>query len=147
VDAALMESRRVLGEGWVPAWMQAPIWRFALPGGACGPEAVLGLTLPSVDRAGRHYPLTVAAVFGSGAPGDEGWLDAVEALALDALAQDRSPEVLMDALAGVAAPGLEPGVAGWWTTGSPLVPAVRMDVAGLPDPGLFAGMIDAGGAA
>jgi type VI secretion system protein ImpM len=149
VDASLASSRRILGEAWVPAWMEAPIWRFALPGGACGPDAVLGLTMPSVDRAGRHYPLTVAAVFDGvlSAPADSGWLDAVEAVALDALALDHSPEALMESLGAVPKPRGEVGLAGWWTAGSPLVPETRLPVAGLPAAEAFAAMIDAGGAA
>jgi type VI secretion system protein ImpM len=146
VDASLTASRRILGEAWLPAWMEAPIWRFALPGGACGPDAVLGLSLPSVDRAGRYYPLTVAAVFDGAlsAPGDDGWLDAVEALALDALALDHAPEALMDALNAVPEPAREAGVAGWWTAGSPRVPLTHIPLGTLPAPEGFAAMLDAG---
>jgi type VI secretion system protein ImpM len=146
IDASLTASRRLLGETWLPAWMEAPIWRFALPANACGPDAVLGLTLPSVDRAGRHYPLTVAVVFEGVpfAPVDTGWLDAVEALALDALALDHPPEALMDSLSAVPEPTGESGPAAWWTTGSPRVPATHIIVTTLPAPEAFAAMLDAG---
>ncbi len=151
VSAALVASRAALGTAWLPAWLEAPIWRFTLPGGACGADAVLGLLLPSVDRAGRHYPLTVAAVFDGrvAAPDAEAgrlWLDAAESLALDAVAHDRAPEMLMEALAGVPPPAAG-GVAGagaWWSTGSPRVPGLHLELAGCPAPGCFAGMIDAG---
>ncbi len=40
-DAWLSEvvpgSRAILGEGWLDAWLEAPIWHFALPAGHCGP--------------------------------------------------------------------------------------------------------------
>jgi type VI secretion system protein ImpM len=149
VEAALAASRQALGDGWLGAWMEAPIWRFALPNGACGPDAVLGSTMPSVDRVGRHYPLTVAAVFGGvdGAPGCVGWLEAAEQAALDALALDRAPDALGAALDSIAEPAWEAGAAGWWTAGSPRVPACRLTIAGLPAAADFAAMIDAGGAA
>jgi type VI secretion system protein ImpM len=150
VDAALSASRRMLGEAWLPAWLEAPVWRFAMQGGACGPDAVLGLMLPSVDRAGRHYPLTVAAVFigVQAAPADVAWLDAVEAPALDALALDHAPEALLLSLDAVPGPdaGDGRGSGQWWTAGSPRVPAARISLPGLPPPADFAAMIDAGGA-
>ena len=56
-------SRRQMGEDWLPAFLEAPVWRFVLPSGLCGERAALGLMLPSVDRAGRYFPLTFAALF------------------------------------------------------------------------------------
>jgi hypothetical protein len=50
----------------------------------------------------------------------------------------------MDALIAVPEPVREAGVAGWWTAGSPRVPAVRLALAALPAPDSFAAMIDAG---
>jgi type VI secretion system protein ImpM len=149
-DAALAASRTALGERWLPAWLEGPIWRFALPAATCGPDAVLGLMLPSVDLAGRHYPLTVAAVFAgqSAAPRDDAWLDAAEGAALAALDRDLAPDDLMAALQAI--PGPNPGgtasAASWWTSGSPLVPAASLTLPGLPAAGAFAGMIDAGAA-
>src|SRR5690242_17623822 len=55
-------SRVRLGSDWLPAWMEAPVWRFLLPAGICGPDPVLGVWMPSVDLAGRHFPLTLAIV-------------------------------------------------------------------------------------
>jgi type VI secretion system protein ImpM len=146
IDGALQASRRALGERWLPAWMEAPVWRFALPAPACGPDAVLGLMLPSVDRAGRHYPLTVAAVFAGQrqAPACHAWLDSVEALALDALAHDRAPDALAAALAAVAKPA-GTDAAGWWTAGSPRVAAAHMPRMTLPAVTAFAAMIDSPG--
>src|SRR5229473_1881218 len=62
LQPVLAASRRALGEDWLAAWLEAPIWRFALSPGICGPDAVLGLWMPSVDRVGRYFPLTFAAV-------------------------------------------------------------------------------------
>jgi type VI secretion system protein ImpM len=150
IDAGLAASRKALGEAWFGAWMEAPIWHFALPGGAAGPDAVLGLWLPSVDRANRHYPLTVAAVFpGQAAAPDleagAAWLAAVETLALQALAQDHAPEVLAQALAALPPPVAGQAASGAWrTTGSPRVPTLLRTGDSLPAPAGFAAMIDAG---
>jgi type VI secretion system protein ImpM len=35
-------------------------WRFALMPGVCGNQAWVGVMLPSVDKIGRHFPLTIA---------------------------------------------------------------------------------------
>jgi type VI secretion system protein ImpM len=140
VRAALAASRDLLGEGWLAAWMVAPVWRFALPGGACGPDALLGLMLPSVDRVGRSFPLLVAAAFPGrqAAPepaAGEAFLDAAEAAARDAIADDLTPDELARRVA--AAPGPEAGAAVgegalWWTEGAPSVPPRRLATAGLP---------------
>ncbi len=145
VSAVLPASRAALGDGWEPAWMVAPVWRFALPAGACGPDPVLGVWMPSVDSAGRCFPLLLAAWGGAGASevtaGHDGWLDAAEAAGRAALAEDLAPADLLarlPAAAGVAGDGA------WWTHGSPLVPAARFALPGLPDARRFVAMLDAG---
>ena len=151
VDAAVHESQTVLGAEWRPAWMVGPVWHFALPGGVCGPDAVLGLLMPSVDGVGRLYPLTVAVVFPGrrAAPDPEAgdiWLAAAEALARDALANDTEPDALLQALSAIApapdAGGMtDAGI--WWTDGSPRVPESRSARSDLPPASLFATMLDA----
>jgi len=152
---AMAASRALLGEAWLPAWMEAPVWRFALPGGACGPDAVLGLLLPSVDRVGRSFPLLVAALFPArgGAPEPAcgtAFLDAAETAARDAIADDLAPADLAARLA--AAPPAEAGAAVaeaalWWTEGAPMMPAQRLQTAGLPAMPAFAGLLAGGGTA
>ncbi|MCW3473911.1 type VI secretion system-associated protein TagF [Limobrevibacterium gyesilva] len=151
LQAAIAASRAALGEDWLPSWMEAPIWRFALPGGSCGDLAVLGLWMPSIDRAGRHFPLTLALL----APGASAhdlagrgtlWLDAAEQAGLDALEHVIAPEELtarLDAapLPDGLAPGSQSNSALWWTAGSPFVPPSSLRLRGLPDPAQFATMI------
>ena len=167
LQAVIAGSRDLLGEGWLPAWLEAPVWRFALPAGLCGPDGVLGLWLPSVDRAGRHFPLTVAAVT-TGADLDEltdagiGFLERAEAAGIAALERDLVPEELSALLAepaarnpaanaacdGVHRPRLvrSAGAAAWWSAGSPRVPAGAFTGATLPDAAVFARMLDSGAA-
>jgi type VI secretion system protein ImpM len=155
----LQTSRQQLGEAWLPAWLGAPIWRFALSPGICGPDAALGLWMPSVDRAGRHFPLTLAAL----GPGNDaatmlvaggGFLAAAEAAGLDALARDLEPDWLAARIAAAAAAPagdcgadpieFSPGGALWWSEGSDRVAAGIFATRSLPDGPIFAGMLDAG---
>lgn len=61
LQGVLIAGRESLGAGWQDAYFSAPIWRFALPAGVCGPAAMAGVVMPSVDRVGRQFPLTLAA--------------------------------------------------------------------------------------
>ncbi len=127
------------GAAWLPAFLEAPVWRFGLPPGLCGTSAVLGLTMPSVDRAGRYFPLTFAVVHDGpglpvGAPVDA-WLDRCEDAGRAALEQDLDPDRIMAMLLapdlGAARP--DSGQSEWWTEGSPRLAPVRKTWSGLPD--------------
>ena len=147
LQRALDAARRAMGERWLPAFLDAPVWRFCLPSWACGPGAVLGLMLPSVDRVGRYFPLTLAAVYppGQTAPrgaAGEAWLDLCEAAGRTALEQDASAEQVAARLSSPAADDAPEADALWWTAGGPLVAATRFSLTGLPDPAWYASMID-----
>jgi len=60
LQEAVSDSRDQLGERWLEAYLTSPIWRFALSGGLAGQQTWAGLLMPSVDRVGRYFPLTVA---------------------------------------------------------------------------------------
>lgn len=51
-------------QNWLDRYLASPIWRFLLLPGAipepCGLKAWAGVLMPSVDRAGRYFPFTVA---------------------------------------------------------------------------------------
>ena len=61
LQQSMSESRSTLGERWLEVYLTSPVWRFVFAAGACGPVPVLGLMAPSVDRVGRHFPLTIIA--------------------------------------------------------------------------------------
>jgi type VI secretion system protein ImpM len=149
-------SRAVLGEAWLPAWLEMAVWRFALSSGICGPGAVIGLWVPSVDRVGRYFPLTLAAVARDGdvfrlLREGGGFLAAAEHAGREALENDLPPNALAARL--VAAMRLPPTNAGadpllcpadgglWWTEGAPLVPAGAFARRGLLDENTFVGML------
>lgn len=82
--AGIAAARDRLGQEFAAVWDSAPAWRFALPAGICGPDAVAGVMLPSADTVGRRFPLTVAALLPRGRAPDEGWFAGIEARAREA---------------------------------------------------------------
>ncbi|MGZ5133186.1 MAG: type VI secretion system-associated protein TagF [Caldimonas sp.] len=111
---SLQAHRRSLGEAWLDAYLNSPPWRFLLsPGVLPGvdPARVLaGVLLPSVDRVGRYFPLTIAAAIARvprvAAEFDAllAWLHRLEDTALDALQGDWTIDDLERALAELAPP-------------------------------------------
>lgn len=61
LQAALLHGREEYGSDWTDRYMSAPIWRFVLAPGLAGPDAAAGVFMPSVDRVGRQFPLTLVA--------------------------------------------------------------------------------------
>lgn len=59
LQASIASSRALLGDRWLEVYLTSPAWRFACSAGACGPAAVAGLMVPSVDRVGRYFPITL----------------------------------------------------------------------------------------
>lgn len=136
----LTESRAALGSGWEQAWMTAPIWRFLLPPGACGARALLGVWLPSMDKAGRHYPFILCAVADEQALLAHGgnWLALAEREGLAGVVEDKPHEAIAAALQAPAVPAPLPRP-GWWTEGSPLVRPQRLDIPALLPAAAYAG--------
>jgi type VI secretion system protein ImpM len=150
----LGETQRLPRDEWIAAWLEAPVWRFVLPPGLCGRNGVLGIWLPSVDKAGRYSPLTIAAT----APVDwapsvgsmTSFLAAAEQAGRDALDHDLAPADLLQRIqdafiasaAPVPAPDLVPGQAAWWTEGGPRVAARLETATALPEGSGFAALID-----
>jgi type VI secretion system protein ImpM len=58
-QSCIHESRAALQGDWLNAYLAGPIWRFVLSEGACGSGAYAGIVVPSVDRVGRYFPLTL----------------------------------------------------------------------------------------
>jgi type VI secretion system protein ImpM len=61
LQACMAASRTALGERWLGIYLTSPAWRFACAAGTCGPSPFLGMMVPSVDRVGRYFPLTLVA--------------------------------------------------------------------------------------
>jgi type VI secretion system protein ImpM len=161
LQRVMAASQDQMGEDWLPAFLESPVWRFALPGGLCGPGAVLGLFMPSVDRVGRYFPLTLAAVLPSGGwlPASDvtdPWLAAAEAAGRTALDEAAAPDEVMRHLPALDVgasgdmpgdtPGDTPAPGEWWTDGGPRVAETRVVLTALPDAARFAAMLGDGGA-
>jgi type VI secretion system protein ImpM len=84
-------SRQALQDGWLDAYLTGPVWRFVISSGVCGSGAYAGVMLPSVDRVGRYFPLTLVTQVDTDESPVElacrgtAWFDAAEALAIAAL--------------------------------------------------------------
>jgi len=91
LQEALLASKDALGSTWRETYLTSPIWRFAFAAGSCGPAAVAGLVMPSVDKVGRYFPLMLGGEFPAGldltrfVPAAASWYEALEELALAAL--------------------------------------------------------------
>jgi type VI secretion system protein ImpM len=144
--ASSLASWRERDSGWLDAYLAAPPLRFALGAGVPFSQSpgYAGILMPSVDRVGRYFPLTVvrprAADQGT-APAT--WLAALEALAVTALNDDWSAERLDAELGGLdegdnSGPAWPtPGQTLWWydRLGEPSTP---MASTGLPEPAVLA---------
>ena len=140
-------SRALARDAWLPAYLESPVWRFALPPGMCGDLAVLGLMLPSVDKAGRYFPLSFAALHPHGIAVGSGdaWLDACETAGREALEQDTEPQEIVGMLGVPDASDVTVAMldAVWWSDGSERVPSARMTLRSLPDVATYAAMLGA----
>jgi type VI secretion system protein ImpM len=115
VSRGLTDLRRHWGSCWLDHYLRSPTWRFLLtPGFMPSPinkAAWVGVLMPSVDRVGRYYPLTLAAPLAAVPDRPETqadlwiWMRRLEDVAIDALEGDWSVDALE---AGLVALGLPP---------------------------------------
>jgi type VI secretion system protein ImpM len=109
--AGLLALREAHPETWLDAYLGSPSWRFllmpdVLPGVA-GEQGWAGVLMPSVDRVGRYFPLTLVQPLGDGPSSTQQmqalwhWLARLDDLARDALHEDWTAERLEQELAGM----------------------------------------------
>lgn len=148
VRAGLAESRAMLGEAWRDAFLEAPVWRFRFAPGLLAGPGVAGVMAPSVDRAGRYFPLMLgAAMAAPPAPAEAAaWFDALAAAVTDAVCDDWPRERLVEAVAAAGMPQDAPVQAGaiLATEGAPRVAPCTRRFAVLPPASAFAALLDDG---
>ncbi|MBO9413465.1 MULTISPECIES: type VI secretion system-associated protein TagF [unclassified Ruegeria] len=114
IQHSMLATSEALGASWDAHYMSAPIWRFCLAPGLAGQQKMLGVLMPSVDRVGRRFPLTlVAGVSNEGSAILTHFrADAVyrqlEDLALAALEDDMTRDKLAEGLEALPVPLQEP---------------------------------------
>lgn len=135
-----LSAWRASDPGWIEAFLAAPTWRFALGAGLPFDESpgYAGVLMPSVDRVGRYFPLTVVRPRAtSEAHVPRHWLQALEQASLAALDDDWDADRFDTELGrlevaddeGPAWPGS--GRATWWHASSGQ-PSESLPSEGLP---------------
>lgn len=52
-------SREQIGDEWLDIYLTSPIWRFVLSPGVIDEKIWAGVIMPSVDRVGRFFPVSI----------------------------------------------------------------------------------------
>ncbi|AZV81075.1 type VI secretion system-associated protein TagF (plasmid) [Parasedimentitalea marina] len=110
LQGLLLTGQGAHGPYWDGYYMTAPIWRFTLSAGLAGPQKVMGVLMPSVDRVGRRFPLTLMASLPTPGPASLDHLseaklfEQLEDVALAALEDDMTREKLSQDLTACTVP-------------------------------------------
>ncbi len=96
--------KQQIGAGWLDVYLTSPIWRFVLSVGAADNHNWAGLVMPSIDRVGRYFPISIVKSFPTEISpvhflfAEQGWYDALESLCLMALDEIIDVDELMVAI-------------------------------------------------
>lgn len=110
LQSGMTDSRERLGEDWLDAYLVAPVWRFVIAAGLLDQAAIAGVLMPSVDKVGRYFPLTIAAVLEAtvspaGLAAEAGdWFANAEALGMAVLEEELDFERFDEGVAALGAP-------------------------------------------
>ncbi len=90
LQESLAGSQARLGEAWLANYLTSPLWRFVLTPGIAGQTPWCGVLMPSVDRVGRYFPLTLACPLAAGVNplrllGETAWFEQLEEVVLSGL--------------------------------------------------------------
>jgi len=114
LQSSLMVSKESLGEQWLESYLTSPIWRFALSPGLVNQDAWIGIVMPSVDRVGRYFPLTIACKVNSHIPLVKlfseacQWFEGLETIALSALDNDLAVDEFDEMVKSIKAFEIDP---------------------------------------
>jgi type VI secretion system protein ImpM len=162
LERCLVTARAELGEArWLDTYLVAPVLRFWLAPGVLGEQGWAGLMMPSIDRVGRHFPLTIARPVDSlaRALAARDWVSALDRAARQVLDSAFTVDDFEDALAelarhdspfadatadALAARLLDAGtpMSLWWCGNAGQETTFRR-FAGLPPEGAFAALLGA----
>src|SRR5205814_3054836 len=105
-DAWLAESIEAseaeLGQAWRNVYLRAPIWRFMLAPDIIDDRFWFGVLMPSIDRVGRYFPLTIVTPCAQPPQPPlallETWFERATAAALDCLSPGATADQLEQTL-------------------------------------------------
>lgn len=110
LQSGVSASQATLGEQWQKVFLRAPIWRFWLGAELCG-VSTIGAFMPSLDKVGRYFPLTLFACADqeSAIPPPEidaqdAWFKAAEDFLISTLDQETTFEAALQNLGQLAMP-------------------------------------------
>ena len=109
LQKCLAASHAQLGDRWLDRYLNSPLWRFALSPGVAGQTPWVGVLMPSVDRVGRYFPLTLACALPADTNpvsvfGTADWFDRAEDLILSVLADPFSLDTFDGQVLALGAP-------------------------------------------
>ena len=84
-------SQEQMGDDWLDIYLTSPIWRFVLSPGVIDSNMWAGLLMPSVDRVGRYFPISLVKPFAENINPvkflleQKEWFDSLEVQCLSAL--------------------------------------------------------------
>lgn len=100
-------SQEQIGENWLNIYLTSPIWRFVLSPGVIDSNVWAGLMMPSVDRVGRYFPISIVKSFNANTCPvqfilrQQHWFDEIETHCLSALDGSMDADQLMTAVTGI----------------------------------------------
>ena len=109
LQESLAASRAQLGDDWLGIYLTSPLWRFVLTAGIAGQTPWAGVLMPSVDRVGRYFPLTLACPLGEGVEpllllGETGWYERLERVLLTSLDESSTLATFDNLVQGLEVP-------------------------------------------
>ncbi|MES0882280.1 type VI secretion system-associated protein TagF [Roseibium sp. SCP14] len=112
LNEGIARSRLDLKEAWQEAYMTMPVWRFWLSSCVSGGSfegMVTGAVMPSVDKVGREFPLTIVVRMAEDKTqmvASEDWYCDVEAILLQTLEDGAELSDFQSAVARLVAPDI-----------------------------------------
>jgi type VI secretion system protein ImpM len=110
LQSGVSASQAILKEQWQQAFLRAPIWRFWLGADLCR-VTTIGAFMPSLDKVGRYFPLTLLACADQEATisppeidSQDDWFKAAEDFLISTLDQDKTFEAAAEDLNELAMP-------------------------------------------
>ncbi len=106
-------SQEQIGDNWLNVYLTSPIWRFVLSPGVIDSNMWAGVVMPSVDRVGRYFPISIVKSFPSNVCPinyllkQNNWFNKLETHCLTALDGHADADELMTAVENVEVSSFE----------------------------------------